>query len=40
MVLDGGAVAPGPAGNHQVIDRDVAARQPGIVMKKQGKHAR
>jgi hypothetical protein len=31
--LDGGAVAPGPTGHHKVIDGDVAARQPGIVVK-------
>src|SRR4029077_8371807 len=38
--LDGGAVAPGPAGHHKVIDGDVAPRQPGIVVKEKRKHAR
>src|SRR6202451_2259530 len=38
--LDGGAVAPGPAGHHEVFNRDVASRQPGIVVKQKRKYAR
>ena len=38
--VDGGAVAAGPAGDHKVVDGDVAPRQPGIVVKEKRKHAR
>jgi hypothetical protein len=32
-MLDGGAIASGPAGDHEVVDGNVAASEAGVVMK-------
>jgi hypothetical protein len=40
MLLDGGAVAAGPAGDHEALDRHVAAGEPGIIVKQKRQNTR